>query len=123
MDSYPSGMDLQNLRDWIVAVSLSGLSLAIFFTLLSYTFVGYKTLRAVRKLNRLNDEQLRRRVTGFNERMGEWINDDVFTISGLTTAGREGVRRVQERRKPKRGRFAPLGDALNGARARLPFGH
>ena len=115
-------MDLQDLRDWIVVVAVIGLSLAVFVTLLIYTFVGYKTLRTVRALNRLNDEQLRQRLIGFNERAHEWIDGDVFTISGLTAAGIGGVRRLQERRKPKRRRFAAMGEALSGARERLPFG-
>lgn len=115
-------MDLQDLRDWIVVVAVIGLSLAVFVTLLICAFVGYKTLRAVRALNRLNDEQLRQRLIGFNERFREWIDGDVFTISGLTAVGIGGVRRVQARRKPKRRRFGAVGGAVEGALGRLPFG-
>ena len=74
----------------------------------------------------LTDEQLRERLLGFNERFREWIDADVFTISGLTAAGIGGVRRVRERRKPKRRRFGAVGEAvgeaLGGARERLPGG-
>ncbi len=115
-------MDLQDVRDWIVVVAVIALSLAAFVALLIYAFVGYKTLRAVRALNRLNDEQLRERLIGFNEHFRGWIEADVFTISGLTAAGMAGVRQVRERRKPKRRRFAAVGEALDGARERLPFG-
>mgnify|MGYP004128933101 CR=1 FL=1 len=115
-------MDLQDIRDWIVVVAVIVLSLALFVVLLICAFVGYKTWRGVRALNRLNDEQLRERLIGFNERFREWIEADVFTLSGLTAAGIGGLRRVQARRKPKRRRLRALGEALGGARERLPFG-
>lgn len=118
-------MEFQDVRDGIVIVSLIALSLMMFVALLIYAFVGYKTWRGVRALNRLTDEQLRERLLGFNERFREWIDADVFTISGLTAAGIGGLRRVRERRKPKRRRFGAVGEAvgeaLGGARERLPF--
>ena len=115
-------MELQDLRDWIVIVGLGALSLAVFVVLLIYLFVGYKTWRALRALNRLSDEQVRERLIGFNERFRGWIDEDVFTLSGLSAAGLAGVRLIRERRKPKRRRFGAVGDALGGARERLPFG-
>jgi|GEM_PF-5956946 hypothetical protein len=95
-------MELHDLRDILVSAGLIALSAAAFVLLLIYSFVGYKTWRGVRALNRLSEEQLRTRLDSFNERTRELIDDGALTGSGLTALVVGGVRAIQERRKPKR---------------------
>ena len=98
-------MDLNDLRDILISAGLIALSATAFVLLLIYSFIGYKTWRGVRALNRLSDAQLRVRLDSFNERTRELIDDGALTGSGLTALVVGGVRAVQERRKPKKKRF------------------
>lgn len=98
-------MDLQDIRDVIVVAAVVGLSLVAFVLLLVYTFVGYKTWRGIRRLNRLHEDQLRLRLDSFNDRVGDLLEDGAFTGSGLVALAIGGVRAVRERRKPKKRRF------------------
>lgn len=104
-------MDLQEIRDIVVIAAVSALTVWCAVLVLIYAFIGYKTWRGVRRLNRLSEQQLRDRLQTLNTRLDEWAEEGVFTASGLAGLAVGGVRWVREKRRPKKQRrFAVLRD-------------
>jgi hypothetical protein len=100
---------VDDIRDIVVIAALIGSSLLLAALTLVLAYAGYKTLRIVRRIQRLNDEQAVTFIARAQEKLGGWNDREAGAGGGIAAAGLSALRwaRRRRRRKKKR-RFAML---------------
>ncbi len=100
---------MNDIRDIVVIAALIGSSLLLAAFTLVLAYAGYKTLRIVRRIERLNNEQVATLIEQAHEKLGGWNDREGGANGGIASAGLSALRwaRRRRRRKKKR-RFAML---------------
>lgn len=107
---------MEEIRDYVIVVSLILGGTITFVLVLGLTFVSWKTLKGVRWLRRQHDECLTPLVDTAAEHI-QTMNEQMSTGSGALELGMAGYRFAQAKRKRrKKSRIDKLRQAITALR-------
>lgn len=100
---------MNEIRDIVVIVALISSSLLLAAVTLALAYAGYKTLRIVRRIKRLNAESALPLIERAHENLSNWNERESGPGRGMVAAGVSALRWVRRRRRrKKKRRFAVL---------------